>query len=341
MKLLICAQVVDQHHPILGFFHQWIEAFSKQFAEVHVICLEKGSCDLPPHVFVYSLGKEAGVSKLTYVWRFYQIFWRVFFRVRVRYVFFHMGAIYNFLAIPFWLWRRVLGTEFFWWKAHGRINRWGRMALWFVDRVYTSTASGFPIKTPKRRIVGQAVDHTLFCQAGEKTDTVLYVGRIAPIKQLEIFVAMAALENNNFSRYEIIGPVTAPGYDDTLRALPGAERVTFMGPKSPTDLVAQYQQATVFLNPSVTHSMDKSVLEAILCGCIPVTGNQAFAELLEPHGLFVSEQTPAAYAAIMQSLASKDLEAIRQALIQTVQSQHSLATFSDRIFNYDKFTEVS
>ena len=103
MKLLICTQIVDRKHPILGFFHDWIFEFSKHFNEVHVICLQKGTYNFPKNVHIYSLGKEDGENRITYVVRFYRYFWNIFFRVRVDYVFFHMGAIYNILASPFFI----------------------------------------------------------------------------------------------------------------------------------------------------------------------------------------------------------------------------------------------
>jgi hypothetical protein len=110
----------------------------------------------------------------------------------VDYVFFHMGAIYNILAFPFFLIRKSFNTKFYWWKAHGHINWVGRLALRCVDRVYTSTESGFPIATKKRVVVGQAIDTTLFTL--DKVFLMMermrkmkssFVGRITPIKRIE------------------------------------------------------------------------------------------------------------------------------------------------------------
>lgn len=335
-KIIVCAQVMDADHPILGFFHQWIIAFADRFAEVHVICLEQGRCELPANVFVYSLGKEHGVSRLTYVWRFYKYFGRLFFRVRAQFVFFHMGAIFNVLAAPFFWLRRWYQVDFYWWKAHGRINRFGRLALCFVDRVYTSTETGFPIATPKRRVIGQAIDCAVFMSSRTEARTaVLYTGRIAPIKKLEQFAAVAAELGSMYASYEIVGPTTDANYESMLRALPTATNVTFVGPKPRSELVDYYARADIFLNPSVTNSMDKTVLEAIMSGCIPVTGNKAFAAMLSPYGLYAEHQTAADYAAIIRSIEGKDRQALRESLMKEVRADHSLETFTDRIFSYD------
>ena len=46
MKLLIMTQAVDQNDPVLGFFHRWIEEFSRHCERVHVICLKEGEHSL-------------------------------------------------------------------------------------------------------------------------------------------------------------------------------------------------------------------------------------------------------------------------------------------------------
>ncbi|MCD5381655.1 MAG: hypothetical protein LR008_03730, partial [Candidatus Pacebacteria bacterium] len=101
MKLLIITQVLDTEHPILGFFHRWVEEFAKHCEQVHVICLQEGRHDLPDNVTVHSLGKESHqtggatlkrtegtgkvvprvlsrlITKLTYILRFYKLIWQL------------------------------------------------------------------------------------------------------------------------------------------------------------------------------------------------------------------------------------------------------------------------
>lgn len=49
MNLLIITQKIDQNDDVLGFFHRWVEEFSKYCELVIVICLQKGEYDLPAH----------------------------------------------------------------------------------------------------------------------------------------------------------------------------------------------------------------------------------------------------------------------------------------------------
>jgi glycosyltransferase involved in cell wall biosynthesis len=341
MKLLICTQAVDKKDPILAFFHTWIEEFARHFDEVHVICLKEGAHTLPLNVKVYSLGKEGGENRLKYLLRFYSHFRKIFMSVRVDYVFFHMGAVYNILAAPFFFLRKQYGTKFYWWKAHGHINLAGRIALSFVDRVYTSTLSGFPIETSKRHVVGQAIDTDFFAvsKKAERKREVVFVGRITPIKRIEDFVSTAEIlvKEDPDIFFALVGPIIDQAYYESLRTRckeKGLEsRITFLGAKSQAELVMLYHDASIFLNTSVTHSMDKTVLEAVLSGCVPVTGNKAFREILEPYGLYLDNPTPEMYAEAIRTVLSKDMTHITQKLREDVVTSHSLRTFTERIFN--------
>jgi len=72
MKIIIITQKIDKNDTVLGFFHTWLTELSTKFESVEVICLEKGKFDLPKNVTVYSLGKERGVSKISFVKNLYK-----------------------------------------------------------------------------------------------------------------------------------------------------------------------------------------------------------------------------------------------------------------------------
>ncbi len=341
MKLLVTTQAVDVNDPILGFMVGWLRELSTHFERIDVVCLRKGSYSLPSHVYVHSLGKEDGESRSKYVLRFYAYFIKILFGVRVDYVFYHMGAIYNILGFPFFLIRSLLHTKFYWWKAHGHINALGRVALCFVDRVYTSTESGFPIATKKRHIVGQAIDAAKFTVSEDVVrdeNLILFVGRVTRIKHLEELIATARIliRTHPQLRFKIIGPHDDPEYLKVLKTeseKAGLDHVLeFLGPRSQDEIVGFYRRAGFFLNTSMTQSMDKTVLEAALCGCIPVTSNVAFRELLSDEGLFHPTGSPEGYATIIGNMIGKDTTELKNRLRDTVVRTHSLDTFSERIF---------
>ena len=299
-----------------------------------MICLQKGEYDLPPNVHVYSLGKESGENRMKYLVRFYWFFGRVFFRVRVDFVFFHMGAIYNILAAPFFVSRKLFGTKFLWWKAHGHINKTGRLALVFVDEVLTSTASGFPIETKKRRIVGQAIDTNIFHLPEQENRgfSVVYVGRVSKIKRLDLFMETAELMAEDEYEFSIIGPLDNTDYLNKLKSLDKKGRVKFLGPKTQLELVKIYQHTRLFLNTSKTHSMDKTVLEAILSGCLPITSNLAFKNLLGSAGLYIEKANVEDYREAIQKFMHTNTTELVDDLREKAIVEHSLSTFTKRIF---------
>jgi glycosyltransferase involved in cell wall biosynthesis len=344
MKLLICTQAVDENHPILGFFIGWIKEFAQHFDEVHVICLIKGEHSLPDNVYVYSLGKEEGENKLKYLRRFYKYFSHIFFKVRVDYVFFHMGAIYNILASPFFFIRRLYKTKFYWWKTHGHINLAGRIALFFIDRIYTAVAESFPIATSKRVIVGHAIDTTLFnfeTSAGREP-VLLFVGRLSKSKRVEqvLQVTKELLHEGVQCKTRIIGKVVNSKYYQDLvaesRAYDLNRTVTFIESMPHNTLVDAYHSAKVFMNPSDNDGLDKVILEAMATGVIPITGNLSFKNILSQYNLFIQKGDVAEYVKrirTLMELPDDEYEKIAVSLRALVVSEHNLDTLTKRIFD--------
>jgi len=344
MKLLICTQVVDKNHPILGFFHRWIEEFAKHFDEVHVICLEKGEYALPSHVHVYSLGKEEGENKLKYLIRFYRYFARIFFRIRVDFAFFHMGAVYNIVAAPFFLLRKFYKTRFYWWKTHGHINGWGRIALLFTDKVYTASQESFPVRTHKRVIVGHAVavpsDFHIKKNMGSSV-SLLFVGRITPVKKVECAIETLSVLHSYgiIATLRIVGAEPDALYKEKIISVIKEKQldthVVMVGPVNPSRISAEYQTADVLINPSETNSIDKVVLEAMAYGLPVVALEKAYGSLLGNFKLAVKDQDARLYAETIKRLVVHPelLGELSRALRAEVADHHSLSTLTNRIFS--------
>jgi glycosyltransferase involved in cell wall biosynthesis len=286
MKLLIVTQALDKEHPILGFFHRWVEEFAKHCETVTVICLQKGEYTLPDNVTVYSLGKEAGKSRLSYLVSFYKFIWKL--RHQYDNVFVHMNQIYVILGAPLW---RAQGKKVGLWYAHGVVSRSLRVAVKLADIVFTSTKEGLRIETPKRMIVGQGIDTALFVSATKlSSDTLrlVTVGRISQSKNLETLLEACAIlkESGTKFHFTIVGvPITEAEhlYDSKMKALTadlGLDTyITWIGGISNSELPAILQQSDIFIHDGSTNSLDKVLLEAALCGCIVVSSNPAYNAL--------------------------------------------------------------
>ena len=176
MKLLICTQKVDINDDLLGFFHSWIQEFSKNCEQVTVICLYKGDYDLPDNVKVLSLGKEkinqkaTGLSnrliiKLLYFFNFYKYIWQE--RKNYDSIFVHMNPIYVLLGGVFWqMWRKKIGL----WFAHGHVPWELKIAERFVDDIFTASSESVSLKSNKIKVIGHGIDIKQFKNQNLKYD---------------------------------------------------------------------------------------------------------------------------------------------------------------------------
>jgi D-inositol-3-phosphate glycosyltransferase len=132
------------------------------------------------------------------------------------------------------------------------------------------------------RVVPAGVDAELF-QPGDAAEarqavglpegkTILYVGRVEPIKGLDILInALACLEDSSDTRLVIVGgKLGEDGEINRLRSLVRdrklEERVTFTGAVSQATLPDYYNVADVFVLPSYHESFGLVALEAMACG---------------------------------------------------------------------------
>ena len=288
MRLLIITQVVDTNHPILGFFHRWIEEFAKKYEHIHVICLQEGEHNFPENVTVHSLGKEKGNSRMGYLVRFYKLIWGL--RKDYDDVFVHMNQVYVLLGALIW---RSQGKKVGLWYAHGTVTLSLRMAVVLVNFVVTSTKEGLQIQTKKRKLVGQGIDVEAFKPC--HSDSLGYlrlvtVGRISQSKNLETLLgACAILNSNDFAfRFKIIGAVsteTEKEYEVKIKKLIielGLEqKVDWAGAVLQPALPKHLQNSDVFIHDGSTGSLDKVLIEAVLCGCVVTSSNPAYRNVTE------------------------------------------------------------
>ncbi len=291
MRLLILTQKIDKNDPILGFFHRWIEEFSKHCERVTVICLERGAYNLPQNVRVYSLGKEEenfqfsifNFQKVKYIWRFYKYIWSL--RNDYDSVFVHMNPEYVLLGSLFW---KILGKKIALWYVHRETNFKLRLAVLLSNVVLTSASSSLNIKNPKIRIVGHGIDtDTYKYERGASNGKILSVGRITPIKHLDFI--MSIVSSLPMSGVFIGEPVTSQD-EKYMRDLEGkrAKNIEFKGSLKPAEIAHEYKTAFASINATPTGGIDKVVLESFASGCPCFTSNESFRDILREHAdLFI------------------------------------------------------
>lgn len=288
MKLLIITQRVDKNDGVLGFFHNWITEFAKHCEKLTVICLYKGEYDLPENVNVLSLGKETGINKFKYIYRFY----KYIFKYRKDYdnVFVHMNQIYVILGWTVW---KFFNKKMGFWYAHGGVSSSLKLASKLSNVIFTSTESGFRLKSDKLKIVGQGIDLNKFYPIKKTTINdnfnIITVGRISPVKNYGVVINALNLLKSKIRGLNLIiigGPLLDSDkiYLEQLKKdtaelnLQGI--VNFIGPIPNHQIVEYLHKADLMINPSVTGSLDKVMTEAMACGLPVLTCNISIKNIL-------------------------------------------------------------
>ncbi len=328
MKLLIITQKVNINDDNLGFFHAWILEFAKHCEKVTVICLEKGEYELPENVKVLSLGKEKleirnwkleiggkyiwfknfhflisnFCKKIKYIFRFYSLIWE--YRKEYDNVFVHMNPEYAVLGGILW---KLLGKKIGLWYVHKAVN----IKLWLAeklcDKIFTASKLSFRLASEKVEIVGHGIDIKKFKTQNSKLKNkeyffkIITVGRISPTKDYESMIKAVDILNGEGMdniKLDIIGGVGAEDQNSYLDSLEQMvkimnleNKVKFLGSVQNSKVPEHLENADIFINMSGTGSVDKAVLEAMACGCIPITGNIAFSEIL-PLELLTERDNP-------------------------------------------------
>jgi glycosyltransferase involved in cell wall biosynthesis len=339
MRLLIITQKVDKDDPILGFFHRWIIEFAKHAEHIHVICLEEGKHSLPSHVEVHSLGKEKKQPRIQYLVRFYRYIWK--YRNEFSHVFVHMNQMYVLLGGILW---RLLGKRTALWYAHGSVSLSLRVAEKIVHRIFSSSQKGFRMESNKLAIVGQGIDVEHFSYMPKSRGgrvVLLSVGRLSPTKHTDRIIE-AAHQIRNYVPVDlrIVGDVALEDHrghkEDLLNQIDGLgmrDSVHLVGAVPYERIPEQYQGADIYINVSTTGSMDKTVLEAMACGCIPIVSNEAYREMLTPYGLFFDGTVKDMVRAIrfVVDLSMERKRALSRELCDLIVKEHGLQSLITKL----------
>jgi len=279
MRLLILTQKVDRNDPVLGFFHRWIEKFSERYEKITVVCLECGEYDLPHNVKVLSLGKEGGNSKIKYIFNFYRYAWRE--RKNYDAVFVHMNQEYVLLGGKLWL---LLGKKVFMWRNHHAGNFLTDIASLFCSKIFCTSKYSYTAKYKKTVLMPVGVDTEKFKVQSEKckvANSILFLGRIAPSKNVGIFIeALGLLKNRgvNFSA-DIYGDALPKDsiYFHKLKSRAATldlENMLEFQAGIPNHQVPDvYNPHEIYVNLSSSGMYDKTIFEAMACGCLTLASN--------------------------------------------------------------------
>lgn len=288
MKLLILTQKIDRNDDLLGFMHRWVIEFAKRWEKITVIALGVGEYDLPSNVQVFSLGKEAGESKLKYLIKFYTYLWQT--RKNYDVVFVHMNQEYVILGG--WLWR-LLGKKVALWRNHQADGLRARLAVFFSQVVFCTSKFAFVSRYKKSQIMPVGIDTDFFNANPVKPKiprSILFFGRISPVKRVELLIESLSLlkkEKIDFSA-RIVGdaPARDRAYLEKNQQRVKDEGLTGLVEFKPGLPYWQapeiYRESEIFVNLTNSGSLDKTTLEAMACEQLVLVSNRALEDIFTP-----------------------------------------------------------
>ncbi|TSC80406.1 MAG: hypothetical protein G01um101425_60 [Candidatus Peregrinibacteria bacterium Gr01-1014_25] len=329
--------ITQKLHTQDAFGILWANAFAARGYDVHVICLEDRTAagqgalgDITPRFTVHSLGKEHGTGRIRQVLRF----WSLIITLRYDRVFIHMSPVWYALG---WWWWLLRGIPVYLWYTHYKMQPGVRLFGWFGRRFFCATAQSLPQyrTSPKKIITGHGIDLAFWPKrpnVSSNPNSLLVVHRLSRSKRLELILyALTLLPGFTV---DIYGIDAEADYAAAMRSLAGNlgvdGRAVFHGTIPMKKLPAIYTRHRLILNMA-SETIDKTMLEAMTCGCYPVT-TKANAQAI---GLPAApaDDTPEAIAAFVESAsASPPLPA--DALYAIVVERHSLGRLLDQMDRY-------
>jgi len=134
---------------------------------------------------------------------------------------------------------------------------------------------------------------------GQNEKVVIFLGRMAPIKNLDMLIEAFASFTNNDERLVLVGPDEGDGYVDRLKSLAARlgldGRVHFAGPLYGQEKIEALADADTLVLPSRSESFGMAALEAMACGKpVVVTEECGIAPYVKGRaGLVVRRETAA------------------------------------------------
>ena len=347
MRLMVLTQVLDLDDPILGFAHGWMAALAKHVDRLIVAPLKAGRFDLPDNVEVRSLGKERGGSTVDRLRSFRRVVGGACREGDVDAILAHMVPRYAVYAAPF---AKPRGVPLFLWYTHKGVDWSLRMAEPLIRRAYTASEKSFRLPSRKKVVTGHGIDTDWFTPPdnGASIDDpveVVVVGRIAPAKDPLVLVeALGRLKSDGLTlRASFVGDTLLDEHDaykrDVLRRISElglGDDVTLAGAVPHSEVRRAFWRAPLFCTPSVTGSVDKTVLEAMACGRIPVTCNESFTDVFKEHAsrLMFERGDAAGLAARLRELhdmPQAERAILASALRRLVVEEHNLDRLAARL----------
>lgn len=348
MRLLIFVNKFDEEDDLLGFFPGWARELAGRLDGLIVVAQKAGRYEVLPNLRVISLNKELNKSPAVRIFKLNKLL----FSLRNDYdaVLVVMAPAWVIASAPA---AKLLGKKIYLWYAVWRGNWKLRLAEKMVDKIFCSVKESFPFSSRKVFAIGQGIDTDKFLPDANtrKPNSILYLGRISPVKKLELlFRAIRIMKDKDGYSYSLIRDIVVAGegvsdrdriYIESLKKMAGemglSAKIIWKGRVPHSQVANHYKQGDIFVNATPTGSFDKAMLEAMACGDIVLASNRALHQFLAPglaDKLIFNEDDPADLAkklAHILNLRTEEKNVIRAQLREMVVRHHSQKQWAIRL----------
>ncbi len=336
MRLLIITQKVDRKDAVLGFFHRWLEEFSKRVRTITVVCLQKEDYDLPGNVAVLSLGKEKWKSTAKYV--FLLFYFSIRYANRYDAVLVHMNQEY--VLASGWLWR-LLGKRVYMWRNHYAGSVLTDISSVFCTKIFCTSHYSYTARYKKTKFMPVGVDTTFF-QPDQNTvatpRSILSLGRVDPAKNIGTLISALEIlkaENVIFTA-DIYGNSKDQAYADLLasqvKTAGLVDKVKFFAGVPNRDTPRIYSAHEIFVNLSPNGMYDKTIFEAMACGCFVFASNDDLRDKIDPAFSFAYNDQDDLSKKLKAFMSMSEAEQNKKAAnIAGIVREHSLHNLSERL----------
>lgn len=347
-NVLMVTPAVDVEDCFRGFVTDWIDAFARKTGRLTIVTSYARGYDPPANVEIVAAQPARDLNPFRRRFLLAVLLNRYLIQRRFDCIFVHMNPLFVLFAAPLAQIRRI---PIILWYAHRKVTNRLRWAHRFCSRLITASEESLRLSTVKKNVIGHGIDTQRFVPSDAPCSTkervLLSVCRMSPAKRCELILqAYGLLKSKNGDTPlklifvgDIAHPVDQPYFDGLREQVSKAgwgRDVEFRGGIRHRDIVPVYQACDLFINVSETGSIDKAVLEAMACGKLVLTSNEAFRSLLAPvsESLFIQDPSPASLAERIQSILawepSQQVE-IGLQLRRLVVQRHSLDGLSKRL----------
>ena len=281
-KLYIFNLATDLDNVLLAFTHDWIKASLFMADSVEVVSTHVGRVNLPSNVRVREIGGGNFERRIAGIFKILRIMFEIGVSRKRSIVFYHMA---NKSAALIGLPLRIIGVRQGLWYSHSSSPLSFKLAAKFSNVLFSSSPHAIPISNTKCRYVNHGIDFSQYPTISkfeiQAENTFISLGRISPIKNLELFIDAVSKSKSTSKIINLAGPnLVESDYHKSLLKFAEKSGVTlkFLGeiPYSQVpDLLSRFSICYTG-NPRTT---DKAVIEAAAVGCFVVCSEPNTQEL--------------------------------------------------------------